>query len=143
MGAVRRGFIRRVYSILMVQLVFTGAIISLFSFVEDLKGYVRYNRWVMWASWGLALVITLILACCGEIRRKTPHNFIFLGLFTACWSVMLGTTTAFYDVDAILIAVGCTAAVTLVSPCLLSKRKLTLQHVEDSSWLFSSSSWSV
>ena len=26
---------------------------------------------------------------------------------------MLGTTTAFYDVDAILIAVGCTAAVTL------------------------------
>merc|ERR1719379_628989 len=89
----------------MVQLVFTGAIISLFSFVEDLKGYVRYNRWVMWASWGLALVITLVLACCGEIRRKTPHNFIFLGLFTACWSVMLGTTTAFYDVDAILIAV--------------------------------------
>jgi len=111
--AVRRGFIRRVYSILMVQLVFTGAVISLFSFIEELRGYVRYNRWVMWTSWGVALAITIILACCGEIRRKTPHNFIFLGLFTACWSVMMGTTTAFYDVDAILIAVGCTAAVTL------------------------------
>lgn len=111
--AVRRGFIRRVYSILVVQLVFTGAVISMFSFITELKTYVHDNRWVMWTSWGLAFAITIILACCGEIRRKTPHNFIFLGLFTACWSIMMGTTASFYDVDAILIAVGCTAAVTL------------------------------
>ena len=72
--AVRRNFIKRVYSILMVQLVITGAIISLFMFVESLKTYVRYNRWVMWTSWGVALVCIIALACFGSLRRKSPHN---------------------------------------------------------------------
>ena len=36
--AVRRGFIKRVYSILMVQLVITAAIISVFLFVDSVKG---------------------------------------------------------------------------------------------------------
>ena len=33
------------------------------------------------------------------MRRKTPHNFIFLGLFTLAEGFMLGTITARYDVD--------------------------------------------
>jgi len=111
--AVRRNFIKRVYSILMVQLVITGAIISLFMFVESLKTYVRYNRWVMWTSWGVALVCIIALACFGSLRRKSPHNIIFLGIFTCCEGVVLGTVTSVYDVDAVLIAVGITAAVTL------------------------------
>ena len=35
--SVRRGFIRKVYSILMLQLVVTGAIMALFMFVEKIK----------------------------------------------------------------------------------------------------------
>lgn len=111
--AVRRGFIKRVYSILMVQLVITASIISLFVFVDSVKGFVRENRWVMWTSWGLAFACIIAMSCFTSIRRKTPHNFIFLGVFTVCEGVMLGTITSYYDVDAILIAVGITAAVTL------------------------------
>lgn len=111
--AVRRGFIKRVYSILMVQLVITASIISLFVFVDSVKGYVRTNRWIMWTSWGLAFACIIAMSCFSSIRRKTPHNFIFLGIFTICEGVMLGTITSYYDVDAILIAVGITAAVTL------------------------------
>ena len=33
------------------------------------------------------------------MRRKTPHNFIFLGLFTLAEGFMLGTITARYDID--------------------------------------------
>merc|ERR1711902_322024 len=51
-------------------------------------------------------------ACCESVRRKTPTNFIFLTVFTACEGVMLGTVSTFYDVDAVLIAVGITAGVT-------------------------------
>ena len=67
----------------------------------------------MWTSWGVALVCIIILACCQSVRRTFPHNFIVLGVFTLCEGCMLGTITSFYDVDAVLIAVGITAGVTL------------------------------
>ena len=35
--AIRRNFMRKVYSILMVQLVITGAIIACFLFIDSLK----------------------------------------------------------------------------------------------------------
>ena len=61
---------------------------------------------------GVMLVCLLSMACCDSVRRKFPTNFIFLGVFTLCEGVMLGTISTFYDVDAVLIAVGITAGVT-------------------------------
>jgi len=110
--AVRRGFIRKVYSILMCQLVLTGAVIATFMFVEDVKTYVQRNIWVYYTSMAVMIVCLLAMACCDSVRRKFPTNFIFLGIFTFCEGVMLGTISTFYDVDAVLIAVGITAGVT-------------------------------
>jgi len=110
--AVRRAFIRKVYSILMCQLVLTGAVIGTFMFVESVKTYVQRNMWVYYTSMGVMLVCLISMACCDSVRRKFPTNFIFLGVFTFCEGVMLGTVATFYDVDAVLIAVGITAGVT-------------------------------
>lgn len=110
--AVRRNFIRKVYSILMVQLVLTGAVISTFMFVESVKSYVQRNMWVYYCSMGVMFVCLIAMACCTSVRRKFPTNFIFLGIFTLCEGVMLGTVATFYQVDAVLIAVGITAGVT-------------------------------
>jgi len=124
--AVRRGFIRKVYAILMCQLTLTGVIIATFMFVGNCSGidgrcepgewsikqYVRHNRWPYYTSMALMLVCLISMACCESVRRKTPTNFIFLTVFTACEGVMLGTVSTFYDVDAVLIAVGITAGVT-------------------------------
>ena len=38
-ASVRRGFIRKVYGILLCQLIITGAIIAAFMFVVELKMY--------------------------------------------------------------------------------------------------------
>jgi len=110
--AVRRAFIRKVYSILMCQLALTGAVIGVFMFVGTVKTYVQRNMWVYYTSMGVMLVCLLSMACCDSVRRKFPTNFIFLGVFTFCEGVMLGTISTFYDVDAVLIAVGITAGVT-------------------------------
>jgi len=110
--AVRRNFIRKVYSILMCQLVLTGAVIATFMFVQPVKFYVQRNMWVYYTSMGVMLVCLIAMACCDSVRRKFPTNFIFLGVFTLCEGVMLGTVSTFYDVDAVLIAVGITAGVT-------------------------------
>jgi len=127
--AVRRGFIKKVYSILMVQLTITGLIIALFLFLQgcsgqtdekgnclsggwSVKAYVRVNRWPYYTSMAIMFVCLISMACCESVRRKTPTNFIFLGIFTVCEGIMLGTISTYYDVDAVLIAVGITAGVT-------------------------------
>lgn len=32
---------------------------------------------------GVTFVLVIVLVCCGDIRRKVPLNFIFLGLFVS------------------------------------------------------------
>jgi len=130
--AVRRGFIRKVYSILMCQLTITGVIIATFLFVGNCSGppyreggtatcrqgewsvkqYVQQNRWIYYVSMALMLACLISMACCESVRRKTPTNFIFLSIFTVCEGIMLGTVSTYYEVDAVLIAVGITAGVT-------------------------------
>lgn len=55
----------------------------------------------------------IALACCESVRRNSPMNFIFLALFTVAESFMLGCTSAHYDPDIVLMAVGITGAVCL------------------------------
>ena len=113
--AIRRNFIRRVYGILMVQLAVTAGIIAIFMFNASVKGYVqsREGVWVFWASWAVTFVCIITLVCCSQVRRKTPHNFIFLGLFTACEGILLGCLASRYDTESVIIAVGITCGVTL------------------------------
>nr|ABD36126.1 glutamate receptor Gr3 [Bombyx mori] len=53
------------------------------------------------------------MACCPDVRRKAPTNFIFLAIFTAAQSFLLGISASVYQADAVLMAVGITAAVCL------------------------------
>ena len=74
------------------------AIIGIFT-MESVKLYSAQHP----EMWILAMVIMFVslitLACCEGVRRKTPHNFIFLGLFTLAEGFMLGTITAKYNID--------------------------------------------
>lgn len=98
----------------MVQLVLTGAIISCFLFIHSLKTYVREEgRWLYYSSFGVSLACIITLACCSGVRRNYPVNLVFLGIFTVCEGLLLGTISSYYDVDAVLIAVGTTAGVSL------------------------------
>ena len=48
--AIRRGFIRKVYGILSLQLIVTFGIIMLFTHVEGLRLYARRNKWMWWTG---------------------------------------------------------------------------------------------
>jgi len=111
--AVRRGFIRKVYGILMLQLILTGGIIGAFMGIEPLRLYTMRNQWIYWCAFGVMLVCMIAMVCCEGARRKAPTNFIFLGVFTAAEGLMLGSVCVYFQADAVLIAVGICAAVTL------------------------------
>lgn len=111
--SVRRGFIRKVYAILCVQLGITLSFICWFLYHSPTKKFVRAHPEMVWISFGVIIVVMIILVCCGETRRKSPMNFILLFLFTLAESFVLAANATFYDADAVAMAVGITAAVCL------------------------------
>jgi len=110
--SIRLGFIRKVYAILCSQLVVTMIIVGVFT-LQDVKQYATEHMEMFWIALVISLVALISLACCPDVRRKTPHNFIFLGMFTLAEGFLLGCVTATYDANEVLMAVGVTAAVVL------------------------------
>lgn len=111
--SIRRGFIRKVYSILMVQLSITMGFIAWFVYHIPTQKYVQSHSELFIISIVLVFVCMIVLACCGEVRRKAPMNFIFLFIFTAAESFVLAVTASTYQSAEVLMAVGITAAVCL------------------------------
>lgn len=112
-ASVRRGFIRKVYSILMVQLSITLGFICLFVFHEPTKRWVQHQPMLAIIAIVVVFGAMIALACCGDLRRKAPMNYILLLVFTVAEAFLLGVTSAQYDSIEVLMAVGITAAVCL------------------------------
>ncbi|XP_054738608.1 protein lifeguard 1 isoform X1 [Anastrepha obliqua] len=111
--SVRKGFIRKVYSILMVQLLITFGFITVFIYVTEVKDWVHRTQWIVWVALAILLVTMICMACCEGVRRKTPLNFIFLLIFTLAESFLLGIVATYYGSSEVMLAVGITAAVCL------------------------------
>lgn len=52
------------------------------------------------------------MACVPRLARKSPGNFIMLGVISVCMGVILGMTVGFVKTEAFAMAAGLTAAVT-------------------------------
>ncbi|XP_063144939.1 protein lifeguard 3-like [Candoia aspera] len=110
---VRHSFIRKVYSIISVQLLVTVGIISVFTFVEPVSTFVRRNIAVYYSSYAVFLVTYLVLVCCEGPRRRFPWNLILLSVFTLAMGFMTGTIASIYSTKAVLIAMIITAIVSI------------------------------
>merc|ERR1719233_2875855 len=88
------------------------AIIGVFT-MEKVKLYAREHQEMWWIALVIMIVSLISLACCPGVRRKTPHNFVFLGMFTVAEGFLLGAVTSTYDANEVLMAVGVCAAITL------------------------------
>jgi len=109
--SIRRGFIRKVYSILMVQLLVTVGFIALFVYHSGVKKWMQSNPWFYIVAMVFFIGTVIAMSCCEGVRRKAPGNFIFLGLFTLAASVMGGAVASTYKEDSVLLAVGITTVI--------------------------------
>jgi FtsH-binding integral membrane protein len=94
--SVRMGFVRKVYGILMIQLLVTVGVSTLFIVNEDCRQLVRNSPEILWAGYGVMFVTLIVLTCCGEFRRKHPHGLIGLGIFTLATSFFVGVISSIY-----------------------------------------------
>ncbi|XP_075789129.1 protein lifeguard 3-like [Pelodiscus sinensis] len=110
---VRHAFIRKVYTIISVQLLVTVGIIAVFTFVTPVRTFVQRNVAVYYASYAVFLVTYLVLACCQGPRRRFPWNIILLSIFTLAMAFMTGTIASMYSTNAVLITMVITAIVAI------------------------------
>ncbi|XP_054287266.1 protein lifeguard 3-like [Macrosteles quadrilineatus] len=112
--SIRRGFIRKVYGILMVQLMISLGFVSIFMYVEPVKQFVHENGapFVL-AGAIIAIVTIIILLCSTNARRRAPANIIFLGVFTLSFSFLLGVVCAASQKEEVYWALGICTIVTI------------------------------
>ncbi|XP_021490627.1 protein lifeguard 2 isoform X2 [Meriones unguiculatus] len=110
---VRRLFVRKVYTILLVQLLVTLAVVALFTFCDIVKDYVQANPGWYWASYAVFFATYLTLACCSGPRRHFPWNLILLAIFTLSMAYLTGMLSSYYNTTSVLLCLGITALVCL------------------------------
>ncbi|OBZ84932.1 Bax inhibitor 1 [Choanephora cucurbitarum] len=111
---IRMQFVRKVYSILTVQLLTTSLVSSLYMFNDGIKQWVQTNPWMILVSAFGSLIVLFALMW---KARSTPLNYYLLALFTLLESHMVGTITSFYDqmivLEALVITLGVFFGLTL------------------------------
>jgi FtsH-binding integral membrane protein len=78
-----------------------------------LQLYVRSNQWVFWTAWALAIGLLLVISCVEKARRSFPTNMLLLGAFTAVQAFLVGTLSAYYNIEAVAIAFAVTSAAVI------------------------------
>lgn len=98
---IRMAFIRKVYTILSLQLLATTAIASLFILKPGLTEWALQNQWAFWTSFAGSIVL---MFCAFWKSRSYPINLVFLGGFTLFESYILGFTTSLFDTKIVIMA---------------------------------------
>lgn len=107
---IRMGFLRKVYSLLGMQLAITTVIASICLFTPVIKEFVHGNPWLLMVAFVAAFALLIAL----QVKRKeTPMNLILLGAFTIVEAYTLGVVVTFYDVAVVVQAFFLTAGVVV------------------------------
>lgn len=122
---VRQGFIRKVYSVLTLQFLFTVGLAAAAALVVPVREFVVANSWVSWLCIGVAVACMLALYC---FKTRYPFNVALLCLFTLAYAAMVAVIVArYFDAGAgkiVLQAAAMTAAVffTLTTVAFVTKK---------------------
>uniref|UniRef100_A0AAQ5YU74 Transmembrane BAX inhibitor motif containing 4 n=1 Tax=Amphiprion ocellaris TaxID=80972 RepID=A0AAQ5YU74_AMPOC len=104
---IRMDFLRKVYTLLSLQIILTTATSALFMFSQNIKDFVHGSPAVVLVSALLSLVLLLALAI---YRHQHPVNLYLLLVFTVLTFLHLSTVT-FYEYSTVLQALFLTCAV--------------------------------
>jgi len=105
---IRMQFVRKVYSILTVQLLATVALSSVSAFSPGYKSWIQSNTWMMWVSLFGAIAFMLLTYW---KRKSYPTNLFFLTGFTALEAYSISVIVSFYEAKIVLEALILTAGI--------------------------------
>ena len=110
---IRLGFIRKVFGILTVQLLFT-TLSSLWCMNSNsLKIFLITHRMLYFLVIFLELVIIIVMICCRGVTRMVPINYLLLAAFTILESYIVGLICAFSNPQVVFMATCMTLIITI------------------------------
>ena len=92
----RNGFIRKVYGILSVELIWTSLFVLLPVLSDDVRLFMRAQIWLYIMAAICMIVLMIVLMCVRSLSRSVPTNYILLFLFTSSFAYCVAAITAFY-----------------------------------------------
>ncbi|KJZ75215.1 hypothetical protein HIM_05409 [Hirsutella minnesotensis 3608] len=105
---IRNQFIRKVYTILTVQLLATAGLSAISFFSHSYKAWIQGHPALVWGS----LIGSLVFLGLTYWKRKSyPTNLLFLGLFTVAEAYTISVIVSFYKTSIVLNAVILTAGI--------------------------------
>jgi len=122
--SIRMKFVRKVYTILLIQLLVTTGIVAVFILtpMRDLMCDSSYTERCVHNSTSMVLYIVgyvtfivtyFAIACCERVRKRSPGNIIAITIFTLSLSLMVSMICLYHDIAWVLMAMGITAALCL------------------------------
>lgn len=107
---IRLGFLRKVYSLLSIQLLVTVVCGFVFMFIPKVRFYIHNNDWLLSLSIILSVVVLIALH---SKRRESPINLILLAGFTVVQAYSVAVFVTFFDQFVVLQALVLTVTVVL------------------------------
>ena len=115
-ASVRAGFVRKVYGILSIQLMITFGAVLLCQLKPIKQAIFSHpalsGNLVIFASLSF-LVLFLCLACCRDLSKKVPYNYIFLLAITLCEAISCSIAASIYSFQIVALALLLTIVTTL------------------------------
>ena len=108
----RMGFIRKVYSILAIQLTFTAVFTFAVMLAEKAMLPILASPAVSMFFIPTYIASICALVCCG-MDKRFPINYILLAVFTFCVSWIVSLTCLRYSITSVVQAASLTAGVTV------------------------------
>ncbi|KAL8666032.1 MAG: hypothetical protein Q9202_001769 [Teloschistes flavicans] len=105
---IRMQFVRKVYSILTVQILATMALSSVSYWSTGYKDWIQSHPWMMWVSLFGAIGFMLLTFW---KRKSYPTNLLFLSGFTALEAYSISVIVSFYQTKIVLEALIITSAI--------------------------------
>lgn len=106
-------FIRKVYTILSIQLLGTFGIVLAGALSDDVRGFMLRSAGMLILAFVVSIVSLLVMMCVPSVQYKSPQNYVFLTIFTAAEGYLIGVISAMYETSSVLQAIGITAAITI------------------------------
>ena len=112
---LRRGFVKKVYGILSLQLILTTLIASPFVLADEYKvrQFVFFNAWLFYLCLVLNVAIMLLFSCVPRLMREVPVNYGLVLLFTVAEGISLGFISSFYSTASVVMAFALVTAVSI------------------------------
>ncbi|XP_026169413.1 protein lifeguard 1 [Mastacembelus armatus] len=110
---VRRGFVRKVFCILTLQLVFTFTVVCVFTFSTVVKEAVKEDIWAYVSSFIVFGVVAVTLSLCPSLSRRHPWNIVALAVVTLSLSYVVGTIASYHETNSVIVTMGATLVISL------------------------------